>query len=55
MSRGALPASSLSLWGHVFFLPSLPMDALFPVEGLTALAWWCRKLLSLWVSSTAAD
>lgn len=48
MSRGALPVRSLSLKGHVPFLPSLLMDALFPVEGLTALAWWCRKLLSSW-------
>lgn len=55
MSRGALPASSFSLQGHVPFLPSLPMNALFPMEGLAALAWWCRKLLSLWASSAAAD
>lgn len=51
----ALPASSLSLQGHMPFLPSLPMDALFLVEELAILAWWCRKLMSLWASSTAAD
>lgn len=55
MSRGALPASSLSSLGNAPFLPPLPVDVLFPAEGPAALAWWCREPLCLWASSAPAD
>lgn len=48
--------SSLSpRWAVLPFLPPVPTDALFPVEGLAALTWWCGELLSVWAGSAAAD
>jgi len=36
-------------------IPPLPKDEISPVEGLTALEWWCREQLCLWAGSAAVD